>query len=206
MDSGVTQQDFQLVRTYLTRLVNQMKVGANAHHIGLAQYGIDVKTEFNLTTYKTKEDILSAIRRFRPRRPQPTDPRNLGLALDHASKYFFTSEAGGRADQGYRQYLIIFSGKESDDNFKREARLIKSKGVTVIGMSLGSSLRGMKVIASQGQWYQSTDNAVQILKAIFEKQEVKEEASIGKILLFFLSSLLIFSTLQHVLKCIVFLW
>lgn len=194
MDSGIPQQDFQQVRAYLTRLVNQMKVGANAHHVGLAQYGIDVKTEFNLTTYKTKEDILGVIKRFRPRRQQPTDPRNLGLALRHASKYFFTSEAGGRADQGYRQYLIIFSGKESDDNVKRAARLIKSTGVTVIGMSLGSSLRGMNVISSQGRWYQSTDNIVQILRGIFEKQEVKEEASSGKILLSILCSFLIFST------------
>lgn len=171
-----------------------MNVGANAHHVGLAQYGTDVKTEFNLTTYQTKGEILSAIKRFRPRRPQPTDPRKLGHALHHASKYFFSSEAGGRGDQGYRQYLIILSSKESDDNVKKEARLVKSAGVTVIGMSLGSPLRGMNVIASQGQWYQSSINAVQILKAIFEKQEVKENASSGKTLLFILCS---FSTLQH---------
>lgn len=198
VDSGVPQQDFQQVRTILTRLANQMKVGANAHHVGLAQYGTDVKTEFNLTTYKTKEDILSAIKRFRPRRQQPADPRNLGVALNHASKYFFTSEAGGRADEGYRQYLIIFSGKESDDDFKREARLIKSTGVTVIGMSLSSSLRGMNVIASEGRWYESTVNGVQNLKAIFEKQEIKKEASRGKILLFiFLCSFLIISAIQR---------
>lgn len=184
VDSGVSLKDFQQVRTIITRLVNQTNVGTNAHRVGVAQYGIDVKSEFNFTTYKTREEILAAIKRFRPRRPQPTDPRNLGLALNHAAKYFFTSEAGGRAELGYRQYLIIFSGKESDDDFQKEARLIKSTGVTVIGMSLSPSLRGLTGIASQGKWFQSTVNAVPNLKATFEKQEVKKEASSGKILLY----------------------
>lgn len=181
VDSGVSPQEFQLVRSVLTRLFNQMNVGANAHHVGLAQYGRDVKSEFNLTTYRSKEEIQTAIKRFRQRRIQPTEPRNLGFALQQTSNYFLTSEAGGRADQGHRQYLIIFSGKESDDYVQRAARRLKSTGVTVIGMSVGASLQGMKFIASEGQWYQSLTNAVQILRPIFEKQEVKEQASSGKI-------------------------
>lgn len=186
VDSGVSPQEFQLVRSILTRLFNQMNVGANAHHVGLAQYGRDVKSEFNLTTYRSKEELQTAIKRFRQRRIQPTEPRNLGFALQQTSDYFLTSEAGGRADQGHRQYLIIFSGKESDDYVQRAARRLKSTGVTVIGMSVGASLQGMRLIASQGQWYQSITNAVQILRPIFEKQEVKEQASSGKI--FFLRS------------------
>lgn len=181
VDSGVSPQEFQQVRSVLTRLVNQMNIAANAHHIGLAQYGRDVKSEFNLTTYQSKGDIQTAIKRFRHRRIPSTEPRNLGFALQHASKYFFTSEAGGRADQGYRQYLIIFSGKESDDYVQREARRIKSTGVTVIGMSVGASLQGMNTVVSQGQWYQSISSAVQILRPIFEKQEVQKEANSGEI-------------------------
>lgn len=200
VDSGVSPQEFQQVRSVITRLFNQMRIGANAHHVGLAQYGRDVKSEFNLTTYNTKEEMQNAIKRFRLRRPQPTDPRNLGFALQHVSKYFFSSEAGGRADQGYRQYLIIFSGKESDDHVQREARRIKSAGVTVIGMSVGASLQGMHVVASQGQWYPSMNNAVQILKTIFEKQEVKDKPSSGKIFFYALCSLLIISAFQSYFK------
>lgn len=181
VDSGVSQPEFQQVRSVLTRLFNQMNIAANAHHVGLAQYGRDVKSEFNLTTYQSKGDIQAAIKRFRQRRIPSTEPRNLGFALQHASKYFFTSEAGGRADQGHRQYLIVFSGKESDDYVQREARRIKSTGVTVIGMGVGASLQSMSTVASQGQWYPSISNSVQILRPIFEKQEVQKEAKSGEI-------------------------
>lgn len=197
MDSGLTEQDFRRVRVNISKLVQQIKVGANAHHIGLAQYGTDVKAEFNLTTYQAKAEIMSAIRNFQQRKPQPTDPRNLGLAMHHASKHFFTSEAGGRANQGYRQFLIIFSNKESDDDFQKEARLIKSTGVTVIVMSLGPLLRGMNVIASPGQQYQFQPDAMQILKTTFEKQEAIKNASSGKILLSIHCSFLIIPTLWH---------
>lgn len=185
VDSGVSPQEFQQVRSVLTRLINQMNIAANAHHVGLAQYGRDVKSEFNLTTYQSKGDIQAAMKRFRHRRIPTTEPRNLGSALQHASNYFFTSEAGGRADQGYRQYLIIFSGKESDDYVQREARRIKSTGVTVIGMGVGASLQWMNTVASQGQSYPSITNAVQILRPIFEKQEFQKEANSGKIFFFF---------------------
>lgn len=182
VDSGVTQSDFQQIRTVLTRLVNQMNIGVSAHRLGLAQYGREVKLEFNLNTYQTKEDTQNAIKRFRQRRLQPNEPRNLGVALRNATYDFFTSEAGSRADQGYRQYLIVLSGKNSDDLLYREVRLIKSSGVTVIGMSLGASMDEMRLIATSGYSYSwSVASAVQNLKTILEETEEKINTTSGEI-------------------------
>lgn len=179
----MTQSDFQQIRTVLTRLVNQMNIGASAHRLGLAQYGREVKLEFNLNTFQTKEEIQNAIKRFRPRRLQPNEPRNLGVALQTANNNFFTSEAGSRADQGYRQYLIVLSGKDSDDLVYSEAPRIKSSGVTVIGMSLGASMKEMRLIATSGYSYLwSLANAVQNLKTILEETEEKINTTSGEIL------------------------
>lgn len=195
VDSGV---DFQQIRTVLTRLVNQMNIGASAHRLGLAQYGKEVKLEFNLNTYQTKEQTQNAIKRFRQRRLQPNEPRNLGVALRNATYDFFTSEAGSRADQGYRQYLVVLSGQNSSDFVYKEARLIKSSGVTVIGMSLGASMEEMRLIATSGYSYSwsTIANAVQNLKAILEETEEKINTTSGEILEHFSLSFSILSSLH----------
>uniref|UniRef100_A0A3B4BBA0 VWFA domain-containing protein n=1 Tax=Periophthalmus magnuspinnatus TaxID=409849 RepID=A0A3B4BBA0_9GOBI len=124
VDSGLTQQEFQQVRAFLNRMVSQLNVGADAYRIGLAQYGASVKVEFLLNTHETKEQTIADMRRFRLRK-QPNEPRNLGSALKNANATFFSSEAGGRAELGFRQYLVVLSGKASDDPVFKASRLIK---------------------------------------------------------------------------------
>lgn len=167
VDSGVTTAEFQLIRTLLTRLANQLNFGASAFRLGLAQYGQDVKVEFLLNAHQTKQAIQDAVKRFRQRRLQPKEPRKLGSALHYASENFFTTAAGSRVDEGYRQYLVVLTGKNSDDAVDRESRLIKSSGVTVVGMSLGASMHEMRVIATSPYVYSTIVNAVPILKGIF---------------------------------------
>lgn len=176
VDSGLTPQEFQQIRGVLNRVVNQVKIGASAYRLGLAQYGQDVKVEFLLNAFQTKEETQNGIKRFRHRRLQANEPRNLGNALQYANTHFFTSEAGSREDLGYRQYLVVLSGKDSDDAdvVQKASRLIKSSGVTVVGMSLGASMNEMRVVGTAPYIYQFTQvSAVQILKGIFEKEEVE---------------------------------
>lgn len=182
VDSGVSVAEFQQVRSVLTRLANQLNIGASAYRLGLAQYAQDIKVEFLLNAHQTKEESQNAVRRFRQRRPQPNEPRNLGSALQYASTHFFTSEAGSRADLGYRQYLVVLSGKDSDDPVYRESRLIKSSGVTVVGMSLGASMAEMRLIATAPHVYQSISTAVPTLRAIFETEEVEATLTGGNVL------------------------
>ncbi|KAI3361009.1 hypothetical protein L3Q82_012904, partial [Scortum barcoo] len=171
VDSGISTGDFQQVRNILTRLTNQLNIGASAYRLGLAQYGQDINVEFLLNAHKTKEETLNAVRRFRQRKLQPNEQRNLGLALQQAITQFFTSEAGSRADQGYRQFLVVLSGKDSDDPVYKESRLIKSSGVTVVGMSFGASMTEMRLIATAPYIYRSVSNAAPTLRATFERQE-----------------------------------
>ncbi|KAF0032046.1 hypothetical protein F2P81_016601 [Scophthalmus maximus] len=171
LDSGVSAGEFQQVRSILVRLVNQLNVGGASNRLGFAQYGQDVKVEFFLNTFRTKEETLTAVKRLRQRKLQANEQRYLGSALKNASTQFFTSEAGSRADQGYRQYLVVVSGKDSDDPVHKSARRIKLQGVTVAGMSVGASMIEMRVISTAPYAYDSISNAVPVLKAVFEKQD-----------------------------------
>ncbi|XP_068616033.1 collagen alpha-6(VI) chain [Brachionichthys hirsutus] len=171
VDSGLSSAEFQQVRVVLTRLVNQLNIGAAAYRLGLAQYGADTKVEFLLNAHQTKGETQNALKRLRQRRLQPNEPRNLGSALQHASANFFTSEAGSRADLGSKQYLVVISGKDSDDPVDRESRLIRSAGISVLGVSLGASMDEMRLIASGPNAYQSISNFVPTLKSAVENEE-----------------------------------
>ncbi|XP_030278177.1 collagen alpha-6(VI) chain-like [Sparus aurata] len=173
VDSAVSVQEFQQIRTLLTRLVNQMNFGASAYRLGLAQYARDVRVEFLLKAHQTKEVYLSAIRLFRQRRLQPYEARNLGSALEYVYANFFTSEAGSRADQGYQQHLVIVTGKDSDDPVYRASHLIKSSGINVVGMSAGASLSELRIIANPAYIYTGVITIVPTLRAIFEAEKVE---------------------------------
>ncbi|KAF7644376.1 hypothetical protein LDENG_00223020 [Lucifuga dentata] len=175
VDSGVTGAEFQQVRNLLVRLVNQLNVGSSAYRFGLAQYGQDVKVESLLKDFQTKEETQVGVRHFRQRKLQPNEPRNLGGALEYASSHFFTKEAGSRADQGFREFLVVVSGKDSDDPVFKASRLIKSQGIIVMVVTLGASMDEMRLIATAPYIYQSA-NIVPELKAVFETE--KEEATI----------------------------
>nr|XP_033496504.1 collagen alpha-6(VI) chain-like [Epinephelus lanceolatus] len=170
VDSGTTQRQFATFRGDLNKLINQLNVSESTYRIGLAQYGESTTVDFFLNTYKTKQEIQNAVKRFRLR-PQPNQPRNLGSALQYAKTHFFTKEAGGRADQGSRQYLVVVTGKDSDDPVSQDAQLIKSEGVTLIGMSAGADMRALDVFD-----YTFPDLKVLVLKDIMTT-EIKESTT-----------------------------
>lgn len=176
VDSNIDQAQFTSFRLDLQRLINQLNVEASAYRVGLAQYSQDVRVEFLLNGFKTKQEALTSLRRVRLR-PQPTQPRNLGYALQYARRSFFTSEAGGRAQQGSRQFLVVVTGKESDDPVVGEAQNLESAGITIVGMSSSVTKDVMERFASPGYAFDSL--RVTLLKDIFTT-ELKEDITEGE--------------------------
>lgn len=171
VDSGMTPAEFQQVRGFLTRLVNQINFSPSTYRLGLAQYGQDIKVEFLFNTSKTREDVINAIKRFRLRKLQPNEARNLGSALRYAYKNVFTAEAGSRNDQSFRQYLVVLTGKDSDDPVYKEARLLQSAGITMISFSAGATIKDLDILSTRSYSYPSVSSAVPNLKTILEKRE-----------------------------------
>ncbi|XP_078108114.1 collagen alpha-6(VI) chain-like [Sander vitreus] len=154
VDSGIAQGQLLLFKSELQKLINQINAGASTYRVGMAQYGQDTRVEFLLNAHQTKQQLTSAVKGFRLR-PQPNQPRNLGRALQNANTRFFTSEAGGRAHLGARQFLVVVSGRDSDDPVSKDAQKIKSAGVTVVGMSAGASMDALQRFVSSGYAFDS---------------------------------------------------
>lgn len=174
LDRNMPQGQFATFKSDLIKLINQLDV--TTYRLGLAQFSEDVTVEFNLNAYKTRSEILSFLRRFRLT-SQPSQPRNLGKALQYARTNFFTSEAGGRAHQLSRQFLVVVSGGRSDDLVFREARATESTGITIVGMDAGASEEEIQRFASTGFTFSSP--RVILLKDIFTT-DVKEDITDGE--------------------------
>lgn len=180
VDIGLTSPELQQVKTTLIRLVNQMNFSASTYRLGLAQYGQNVDVKFLFNAHQTKEEVVKAIKAVNSRRLQPNEVRNLGNALLYAHKNFFTAEAGSRTDQSFRQYLVIVSGKDSDDPVYKEARLLKSAGIVMISFSAGASMKELNVLSSPKYSYKSITNAMPILRMILEKKQELMEVTDGE--------------------------
>ncbi|XP_074540330.1 collagen alpha-6(VI) chain-like [Halichoeres trimaculatus] len=170
VDSGMAQGQFNTFKTELVELINKLDIGASANSIGLAQYGRDLNVEFLLNAHKTKQETVAALQRYRLRR-RINQPRNIGSALESASREFFKKEAGGRGYLGYRQYLVVVAGKESDDAVYRTARKVEAEGITIIGMNAGASVEALQLFTSPGYAYNSV--RVGLLDFVFQN-ETKE--------------------------------
>ncbi|KAG7253437.1 hypothetical protein CRUP_012351, partial [Coryphaenoides rupestris] len=57
-------EKFEIIKDFVTRLVDRVTVGRNATRIGLVLYSLDVRLEFNLARYITKQDVKQAVWRM----------------------------------------------------------------------------------------------------------------------------------------------
>ena len=163
----MAQKDFQQIRNILMKLGN-MEVSAEQHRIGLAQFGQTTKVEFLLNAHQTKEQTVNALRRFRVR---PNGPRNLGSALDFARTQFFNKSAGGRANQGYRQFLVVLTGGLSNDPVIGASRLVRAEGVSIVAVSTDPN-SVTELNSFRPYVYMSQDtNIVFTLRKLFEKED-----------------------------------
>ncbi|XP_053084973.1 collagen alpha-6(VI) chain-like isoform X3 [Pangasianodon hypophthalmus] len=135
VDSSVEQT--QKVIQLLNHLANQLNVGSTSNQMALAQFGEDVSVEFRFDAYKTKNEALALIRKFRLR---GTGQRKLGKAMDYVRTNLLTTAAGSRLAQGNKQYLLVVSNGESNDNVLRAVRALKDEEVTLVNVDFSKEL------------------------------------------------------------------
>ncbi|XP_023137697.2 collagen alpha-6(VI) chain-like isoform X2 [Amphiprion ocellaris] len=151
VDSSMPQVKFSQFRTDFIRMLSRHNIGASSHRVGLAQFTRNVREEFRLNTYQTKQDIIQAARRFRLR-PQPGQPGNVTAAMQYTRANLFSAEAGGRAELGEKQVLVIVLAEDppKSDPVYRVSATLKLDGVIIVGMSGGASLDALERFASDG--------------------------------------------------------
>ncbi|KAG7272356.1 hypothetical protein CRUP_011604 [Coryphaenoides rupestris] len=105
---SVGPENFQIIKDFVTRLVDRLTVGRNATRIGLVLYSLDVRLEFNLARYINKQDVKQAIWAMN----YMGEGTYTGTAIRKA-----TQEAFFSARDGVRKVAIVITDGQMD---KRE--------------------------------------------------------------------------------------
>ncbi|XP_041807001.1 collagen, type XXVIII, alpha 2a [Chelmon rostratus] len=105
---SVGPENFEIIKDFVTRLVDRTTVGRNATRIGLVLYSLEVHLEFNLARYMSKQDVKQAIRKM----PYMGEGTYTGTAIRRA-----TQEAFFSARPGVRKVAIVITDGQTD---KRE--------------------------------------------------------------------------------------
>ncbi|KAM6893946.1 uncharacterized protein FYW49_020281 [Xenentodon cancila] len=105
---SVGPENFEIIKDFVTALVDRVTVGRNATRIGLILYSLEVRLVFNLARYSSKEDIKQAIRNI----PYLGEGTYTGTAIRKA-----TQEAFSSSRTGVSKVAIVITDGQTD---KRE--------------------------------------------------------------------------------------
>lgn len=174
VDSSTKPPQFQLIKTILIRLANQLNVNIDSNRMALAQFSNDVNVEFLLNGYKTKDEIIAHIRRFKLKGGQP---RNIGEALKYARTDLLTPVAGARLDPGFRQYVVVFASGKSDDAVLGQSQILKDQNIHVIAVGLDNAdSQEIQIIATKSSSSKTVGRVVgqtpQEIKAIIDTADI----------------------------------
>nr|XP_013816000.1 PREDICTED: collagen alpha-1(XXVIII) chain-like [Apteryx mantelli mantelli] len=106
---SVGPENFEIIKDFVTALVDRVTVGRNATRIGLVLYSLEVRLEFGLNKYTTQQDVKQAIRKMQ----YMGEGTYTGTAIRKA-----TQEGFFGARTGVRKVAIVLTDGQAD---KREA-------------------------------------------------------------------------------------
>ncbi|XP_010221222.1 PREDICTED: collagen alpha-6(VI) chain [Tinamus guttatus] len=130
--SKIGSKNFQLIRTFLLKVVNALDIGSSNVRVGLVLYSNEPRLEFTLDTFKNKLEILNYLKNLPYRGGQPYT----GRAIEFLRKMVFTKEAGSRQKQGVQQIAVVITDGRSLDNYIEPASKLRRKGVTVYAVGI----------------------------------------------------------------------
>nr|XP_033800153.1 collagen alpha-1(XXVIII) chain-like [Geotrypetes seraphini] len=105
---SVGPENFEIIKDFVTALVDRVTVGRNATRIGLVLYSLEVRLEFGLNRYATQQDVKQAIRKML----YMGEGTYTGTAIRKA-----TQEGFFAARTGVRKVAIVLTDGQAD---KRE--------------------------------------------------------------------------------------
>ncbi|XP_051864788.1 LOW QUALITY PROTEIN: collagen alpha-3(VI) chain-like [Pristis pectinata] len=127
---------FSPVRSFISRIVDNLDVGIDKVRVGVVQYSNDPRTEFLLNAYTTKPEVQTAIRNLRPKGGRSI---RTGDALNYVKNNLFTKAGGSRIEEGVPQFLVLFTAGRSADSVTLASEALKKVGVAPIVIGSGGA-------------------------------------------------------------------
>lgn len=133
---NVGAANFPYVRDLALRIVERLDVGRETVRVALALYHDNPEIKFYLSSYGSKASVLEAVKELTySGGPQA----NLGLALEEVAQSLLSQSAGGRAEEGVPQMVVVISAGPSTDDTGAGDRALRRAGVITFGVVIGNT-------------------------------------------------------------------
>ncbi|CAG5866270.1 unnamed protein product [Menidia menidia] len=140
---SVGRENFQHIRSFIAALAGAFDIGEDKTRVAVVQYSTDTRTEFPLTTYTRRGDLLQAINSL----PYKGGNTMTGDAIDFLLKNIFTEAAGSR--KGFPKVAMIITDGKSQDPVEEYAKRLRNIGVEIFVLGIkGADEDELREIAS----------------------------------------------------------
>ncbi|XP_056145051.1 collagen alpha-3(VI) chain-like isoform X2 [Lampris incognitus] len=133
---NVGAANFPRVRDLALRIVEGLDVGIDTIRVALALYSTDPEIQFYLNSYNSKAEVLEAVKGLTF---TGGDESNLGAALEEVATSLLSQTAGGRAEEGVPQAVVVISAGPSTDDTGAGDRALKRASVLTLGIDIGGT-------------------------------------------------------------------
>ncbi|XP_077612940.1 collagen alpha-1(XX) chain [Crocuta crocuta] len=141
---SIGHSHFQQVKDFLASVIEPFDIGPDKVQVGLTQYSGDPQTEWDLNTFGTKEDVLTAVRSLRYKGGNTFT----GLALTHVLEQNLKPGVGPRPEAA--TVVILVTDGKSQDDAHAAGRVLKDLGVDIFAVGVKNADEAeLQLLASQ---------------------------------------------------------
>lgn len=133
---NVGAANFPYVRDLVLKIIEPLDVRGDAVRVALVLYSANPQIKFYLNSYDSKSSVLDAIKGL----TYPGgDDSNLGAALEEVARSVLSEAAGGRAEEGVPQMVVVISAGSSTDDTGAGDQALKTASVVAFGVGIGDA-------------------------------------------------------------------
>ncbi|NWY68605.1 COKA1 protein, partial [Erithacus rubecula] len=127
---SIGRNNFKLIKEFLSNLISPFSIAQDKIRVGLSQYSSDPHTEWDLSTFSTREQLLEAVRNLRYKGGNTFT----GLALTHVLEQNLKPEAGARLEA--EKLVILLTDGKSQDDANLAAQTLKNLGIEIFAIGV----------------------------------------------------------------------
>ncbi|XP_037658817.1 matrilin-2 isoform X3 [Choloepus didactylus] len=141
------EENFDIVKQFVTRIIDSLAISPKAARVGLLQYSTQVRTEFTLRTFSSAKDMKKAVAHMK----YMGKGSMTGLALKHMFEKSFTEIEGARPlSSRVPRVAIVFTDGRAQDDVSEWASKAKANGITMYAVGVGKAIEEeLQEIASE---------------------------------------------------------
>uniref|UniRef100_A0A8C3X1V3 Matrilin-3 n=1 Tax=Catagonus wagneri TaxID=51154 RepID=A0A8C3X1V3_9CETA len=144
---SVRPLEFTKVKTFVSRIIDNLDIGAEDTRVAVVNYASTVKIEFQLQTHSDKQSVKQAVERITPLSTGTMS----GLAIQTAMDEAFTVEAGARGPNSIipKVAIIVTDGRPQDQVNEVAARA-RASGIELYAVGVDrADMESLRLMASE---------------------------------------------------------